>query len=137
MTKRHAYVDQFLMTNEDYTFIKSLDLNQPQSSSVWDCDDLTEADSDKLLCLDDLHWLHDKLSKEGKKLYLHELLEGSTVVLPKNPEIPRSEALEKRCQRLKAQMLNRAYKAMTKNVDNVRQHYPEDTISYQRTIKST
>ncbi|KAJ8949637.1 hypothetical protein NQ318_010053 [Aromia moschata] len=66
------------------------------------------------------------------KMYLHELLEGSEIILPKNEEIPRNEELERRCQRLKAEQQNRDYFQMTKNVDRVRKKLPEDTFGLSR-----
>ncbi|KAJ8984521.1 hypothetical protein NQ317_010992 [Molorchus minor] len=91
--------------------------------------------SDKLLNLSDLHWLYGYIQKDNSqndnKIYLHELLEGSEIILPKNKEIPRSEELEKRCRQLKAQQENQSYYKMTKHVDMSRKRLPEDSFGYQ------
>lgn len=88
-----------------------------------------------ILYLEDLYWLHDEIRNRNKntddKIYLYDLLKICTINLPQNVKIPRSEELEKRCQKLKTQQQNREYSAMTKNVDSVRKKLPEDTISYQ------
>lgn len=92
-----------------------------------------------LLNLDDLYWVHDYIKRHNETsetpVYFHELFEGSEVILPKNVEVERNPELEKRCQLLKNQQQNRVYQKMTKNVDNMRQKHPEDTISYQCKLK--
>lgn len=88
-----------------------------------------------LLNLNDLKWLHVYLNNKRKSddsvKYLHEFLEGSTLLLPKNEIIERNPDLEARCQRLRRQQEDRDYNAMTRNVDCSRQHLPDETISYQ------
>ncbi|CAH1103117.1 unnamed protein product [Psylliodes chrysocephalus] len=95
----------------------------------------TVTDTDKLLSLEDLHWLHNYIQKQNQNnddtIWLHELIEGSEVILPKNEKIPRNEELDKRCKRLKEEQANRDYFKMTKNVDNKRRVLPEDTVGYQ------
>ncbi|KAH8381733.1 hypothetical protein KR093_011486 [Drosophila rubida] len=90
------------------------------------------------LYLTDLHWLHDVMlklrSKNISKLFLHELMDSCELILPENEFKQRNPELEARCQRLREQQQNREYQKMTKNVDATLQHYPEDTISYQRTF---
>lgn len=87
------------------------------------------------LNLNDLRWINRYLSEQrkidGNAGYLHELLEGSKLVLPQNEIIERNPELEARCQRLKREQDERSYKTMTKNVDCSRTHAPDDTISYQ------
>lgn len=87
------------------------------------------------LNLTDLKWLNMyliELRKSGKSVvYLHELLEGSKLVLPKNETIVRNPELEARCQRLKREQDERSYQSMTKNVDCSRTHAPDESISYQ------
>ncbi|XP_018578864.1 transmembrane protein 199 [Anoplophora glabripennis] len=125
----------YLITEEDRNFIKSINVESKEdiftklplkSSSV--------STSDKLLSLFDLHWLYRYIQKENMnkddKIYLHELIEGSHIILPKNQEIPRNEELEKRCQRLKAQQENKSYHRMTKNVDSTKRKLPEDSFGY-------
>ncbi|XP_050305324.1 transmembrane protein 199 [Anthonomus grandis grandis] len=125
---------EYLITETDKKFISSLNLKvpnvepeKPKPKKV--------SNSSRLLSLHDLHWLHAYVQKQNSdnnnKIYLHELLEGSEVVLPKNELIPRNKELEKRCQKLKAEQQNREYANMTKNVDNFRKTLPEDTIGYQ------
>lgn len=95
-----------------------------------------EADRSKLtLNLNDLRWINRYLTEQRQidesAGYLHELLEGSKLVLPQNEIIERNPELEARCQRLRREQDERSYKTMTKNVDCSRTHAPDDTISYQ------
>lgn len=69
------------------------------------------------------------IRKPGK--WLHESLSSADIILPEPFIAPRNPVLEARCQRLKAQQAEREYKKMTKNVDPVRSHHPEDSIRYQ------
>ncbi|KAB0801423.1 hypothetical protein PPYR_05777 [Photinus pyralis] len=114
-----------VLTETDRTFIESLKL-EPVVIDTYDeeCNNMKST-----LLLSDLIWLSNKLHMEN--CYLHDLLLGSEVILPKNDEIPRNEELDARCSRLKIQQENREYKAITKNVDNVTKPLPEDTIAYQ------
>jgi len=86
--------------------------------------------------LNDIKWLNKKLVEKRNmdadlNLYLHELLTGSRLVLPKNEILERNPELEARCVRLRLEQEARVYNAMTKNVDSSRTKLPEDTISYQ------
>lgn len=95
-----------------------------------------EKDRSKLtLNLNDLRWINRYLSDQREidenAGYLHELLEGSKLVLPQNEIIERNPELEARCVRLRREQDERSYKTMTKNVDCSRTHAPDDTISYQ------
>lgn len=86
--------------------------------------------------LNDIKWLDRKLSEKRSldadfDVYLHELLTGSRLVLPKNEILERNPVLEARCVRLRLEQEARMYNAMTKNVDSARTRLPEDTISYQ------
>lgn len=87
------------------------------------------------LTLTDLRWLNDFLIKYRKtatnKIYLHELLDDSDVILPAPRETPRNPELEARIQKLTAQQNAREYEAMTKTIDSARKFLPEDTIAYQ------
>lgn len=86
--------------------------------------------------LKDLKWLNkaikDRRDSDDKfNLYLHELVETSKLILPKNEIIERNPVLEKRCVKLRLQQEQREYNAMTKNVDNARRDIPEDSIASQ------
>lgn len=87
------------------------------------------------LNLNDLRWIHRYLNEQRAKgedaVYLHELLNGSKLVLPQNDIVERNPELEARCQRLRREQNERTYQSMTKNVDCSRTHAPDDTISYQ------
>ncbi|XP_066259489.1 transmembrane protein 199 [Euwallacea similis] len=126
----------YLVTKEDKAFIASLNLKNIQTELKNSTEEPKSSKADNpLLSLADLHWLYTYIKAENQnnvnRIYLHELLEGSKVVLPKNEEIPRNPELEKRCQKLKAEQQNREYQNMTKNVDGFRKRLPEDTIGYQ------
>ncbi|XP_064646545.1 transmembrane protein 199-like [Lineus longissimus] len=62
--------------------------------------------------------LHTFLSKEGD-VYLHELLEGSEVVLPEVEKPARNPQLESRCQKLRAELANKDYRRMVGDIDAV------------------
>jgi len=87
------------------------------------------------LKIEDLKWLNKYLKEHRKtateKIYLHELLDDSDVILPTPKETPRNPELEARIQKLMAQQNARDYEAMTKSIDSVRKFLPEDSISYQ------
>ncbi|TMW49444.1 hypothetical protein DOY81_005454 [Sarcophaga bullata] len=87
------------------------------------------------LYLSDLRWLSNFLAslrkEQGLELYLNDLLETCELVLPQNEIIKRNPVLEARCQKLREEQQNLEYRKMTKNVDAVLQHYPEDTVAYQ------
>lgn len=87
------------------------------------------------LNLSDLKWIHQYLlntrNDNDSVIYLHELIEGSQLILPSNEIIERNPELEARCQLLKQEQDEQKYRLMTKNVDRSRLHEPEDTISYQ------
>lgn len=91
------------------------------------------------LNLNDLKWLHQYLSiarqQDDSVGYLHDLIDGAHLVLPRNVMIERNPVLEARCQRLKREQEEQSYRMMTKNVDCSRTHIPEDTIAYQSTKK--
>ncbi|KAK3925901.1 Transmembrane protein 199 [Frankliniella fusca] len=98
---------------------------------------LPETTSQSLLHAEDFHWLYNQVKKlresgnESSGIFLHKLLEGCEIVLPQPPVTERNPELEARIQRLKKEQEDREYKAMTKNVDNVRIRHPDDSIGYQ------
>lgn len=88
-----------------------------------------------LLNLSDLKWIQQYLSNTRNEndsiIYLHELIEGSQLILPSNEFTERNPELEERCQRLKREQDEQKYRLMTKNVDCSRSYEPEETIAYQ------
>lgn len=87
------------------------------------------------LVLNDLKWLQQamlQLRKKNEDLpYLHELMMDCEIVLPENNIMVRNPELEARCQKLRREQETREYKAITRNVDNVRTYIAQDTIAYQ------
>lgn len=86
------------------------------------------------LLLNDLKWIKealDRLRKTKDIPYLHEFMQECTLVLPENDQLLRNAVLEARCQKLRKEQEAREYEAMTRNVDNVRTHMPQDTIASQ------
>lgn len=86
--------------------------------------------------LNDLKWLNEVLQEKRNEdpecdIYLHELLQNSKLILPRNEIVERNPVLEARCVKLRLQQDARRYRAMTKNVDTSKKHIPEDTIAYQ------
>lgn len=97
-------------------------------------------DDSPTLLLSDLKWLNDALNrlrtKEEDVPYLHEFMQKCTLILPENEQQERNAELEARCQKLRKEQEAREYKAMTRNVDNVRTHMPQDTIAFQSTVST-
>lgn len=147
------------LNNKDLEYLKDLKIDETEIQNAFkslniefEDDDVEDLDHDVeketkkkpgknvyLLTLTDLKFLNNVLIEKRKKSeddapYLHELLEGSKIILPKNEIIPRNPELEARCKKLREEQQNREYRSMTKDVDSVRRHMPEDTIAYQ--IKS-
>lgn len=125
----------YLLTPEDKEFLRSVGSSSNNVFTKLPINSTSLNYAGKLLSLKDLHWLYQYINKYNKdnlkKVYLHELIEGCEIVLPKNPQIPRNPELENRCKKLRAQHENKVYNSMTKNVDNVRKKYPEDTLAFQ------
>lgn len=127
---------KYLITDEDRKLLSTFDLDLgTETVKLPFCNETTYQKNDKVLNLQDLHWVFDYLQTYNEsrtnKVYLHELLEDCQIILPKNAKIPRNIELEKRCARLRASQQNKEYSDMTKNVDNIRRKHPEDTIAYQ------
>ncbi|KAL8564403.1 hypothetical protein ACOMHN_057425 [Nucella lapillus] len=77
------------------------------------------------------------LRNEGQDIYLHEMLSGSSVVLPGVKFPPRDPGLDARVEKLKRAEEEREYRRMTKNVDPaVKQEvrFQEDVKSLNRQI---
>lgn len=104
-----------------------------------DSENSTEENSSKdrgpFLSTSDMDWLYFHLQKRRSKgddvPYVHNLIEGASIEMPENKVLVRNPELEARCVKLRAQEEARAYRRMTKGVDNVRMNFPEDSISYQ------
>lgn len=135
----HIKID-YLLTPDDTEFIKTLSSDTENTCTKLPLGSSLDTNTDKLLTLQDLHWLYGYINKKNEnnetKVYLHELIEGSEIILPKNQEIPRNPELESRCKKLRAQQQNKNYHDMTKNVDNIRKKYPEDTLAFQSKCKT-
>ncbi|XP_055707821.1 transmembrane protein 199 [Phlebotomus papatasi] len=90
---------------------------------------------EQIIIVQDVKWLNGMLQEKrataSEPVYLHELLENCSVLLPENPIIERSPELEKRCETLRKEQENRNYRKMTRNVESYRNHPYEDSISYQ------
>uniref|UniRef100_A0A4Y0BVU4 Endoplasmic reticulum-based factor for assembly of V-ATPase n=1 Tax=Anopheles funestus TaxID=62324 RepID=A0A4Y0BVU4_ANOFN len=130
-TDERNLLSQMVADNNDQQCeLKSIDLiNQKQDNAQNTSTDVT------LLNLSDIMWLYRTL-KEMRQTdptvpYLHTLLNGCQLKLPVNPIQERNPELEARCQRLRKEQEDREYHRMTKNVDSIRKHMPEETISYQ------
>lgn len=73
----------------------------------------------------------ERETKKSLKVYLHEVIAKTRLILPENEILERNPQLEARCEKLRAQQERREYQSMTKNVDSFRKHIPEDTIAHQ------
>ncbi|XP_013420755.1 transmembrane protein 199-like [Lingula anatina] len=77
--------------------------------------------------------IHRSLEARGETLYLHQLLEQSTIHLPSPQLPPRDPKLEARIQALKAEQENREYAQMIKDVNSFSK---KDTHTFGKEIKS-
>ncbi|KAM7359291.1 uncharacterized protein ACRADG_004462 isoform 1-T1 [Cochliomyia hominivorax] len=95
----------------------------------------TQKRKELYLYLNDLRWLSNFLAtlrkEQGLDVYLNDILETCDLELPQNEILKRNPVLETRCQKLREEQQNLEYRKMTKNVDAVLKHYPEDTVAYQ------
>lgn len=113
----------------------------PDEKTFQDDDSTTQLlrDESPILLLDDLKWINAALNRLRTKKdiphvpYLHEFMHECTMILPENEQLERNAELEARCQMLRKEQEAREYEAMTRNVDNVRTHLPQDTIAFQST----
>lgn len=133
------------LDSKDLGYLENLNVNEDDLQDILKAlviqytddeeDEENEPKKTTTLTLTDLKFLHQILSEKRQKSedtpYLHELLETSKIILPQNKLIPRNPELEARCKRLREEQQNREYRSMTKDVDSVRRHMPEDTIAYQ------
>jgi hypothetical protein len=110
------------------------DTDIPEGIKDYKLSIIQKGSEDVHLCLTDIKWLQHQYMMSydsNRPKSFHDLMMGCDVILPQPEAEPRNQELEARIQRLKAEQANREYKAMTKNVDTVRVHEPEETISYQ------
>nr|XP_056721291.1 transmembrane protein 199 [Euleptes europaea] len=81
--------------------------------------------------------LHRALRDAGSQVYLHELLEGSEVLLPEVKKPPRNPELVARLETLKAKLANEEYKRMTRNVNSQELNRYGTLADLGRQIRST
>ena len=72
----------------------------------------------------------------GKNVYLHEILAGCDLFVPRYVEPERNPELNERVERLKAEQANREYDEMTKNVNVSRYHSNKASDSFIPDMKS-
>jgi len=83
------------------------------------------------LDINDVQELYEGIKKSRPEVYLHELLVGSELIIPKL-EIPeRNPELEARVNKLKHMLAEKEYRKMTKNVNFTSRFKSEDSIGYQ------
>ena len=90
-------------------------------------------DGNQHLTLSDIKalWKKVKDGVPGRKLYLHELMADSELLLP-NLVIPeRNPELEKRVQALRRSLAEKEYQRMVQNINVGSRFKTEDTIGYQ------
>lgn len=137
----HQTYDDLFSTEDDYTIISSFTdklKDDHTFQNILSSDNMKTFSSKEsnvdCLKLEDLVLFNNELEKQRKSnqnLYLHEILLNCTILVPENETVDRNPELEKRCNYLKTKQDNLRYRSMTKNVDNVRSHEPEETIAYQ------
>nr|CAH7758076.1 unnamed protein product [Callosobruchus chinensis] len=126
----------FAVTENDRDFIGKFKSNSENCHfKCYTMENTKIPDKGKLLSLKDINNLYKSILKENKvqdkKIYLHELLEGSQIILPQNKLVPRSKTLQQRCKQLNEKENNRIYNEMTKNVESAKKCHPDDSIKNQ------
>ncbi|XP_029467230.1 transmembrane protein 199 [Rhinatrema bivittatum] len=74
-------------------------------------------EAEPLVSFQVLRRLHGFLRESGYPGYLHELLEGSRIYLPKVETPPRNPELVARLEKIKAKLANDDYKRITRNIN--------------------
>ncbi|XP_030078503.1 vacuolar ATPase assembly protein VMA12 [Microcaecilia unicolor] len=83
-----------------------------------------------------LRKLYDFLQESGSPVYLHELLEGSRVYLPKVEIPPRNPELVARLEKIKAKLANDEYRRITRNVNCQELNRYGSLADFGRQVKS-
>ncbi|KAG5879963.1 hypothetical protein JTB14_010351 [Gonioctena quinquepunctata] len=87
----------------------------------------------KLLNLENVKEMYDLIQRRNKatkdKIYLHVLLEGSSVIYPRNEIVVRNPDLERRCLNLRMVQENLCYQRITRHISNAR--IEDDTVGNQ------
>ncbi|XP_058836913.1 transmembrane protein 199 [Topomyia yanbarensis] len=140
-TEELSYNESIQFTTEEIAYLKNenlentckvLDLNVKSESGLKVGRKRTNVQT---ISLADLKWLNQAMSRlrndDPTVPYLHELMHDCEIILPENEIMERNPELEARCQKLRRQQEAKQYEAMTRNVDSLRTHHPQDTISFQ------
>ncbi|XP_070591639.1 transmembrane protein 199 isoform X2 [Erythrolamprus reginae] len=81
--------------------------------------------------------LREEVAPEaGSPVYLHDLLEGSEIVLPEVTEPPRNPELVARLEKIKARLANEEYKQMTRNINCQELNPPGSLADLGRQVRS-
>ncbi|XP_048838184.1 transmembrane protein 199 isoform X2 [Brienomyrus brachyistius] len=80
--------------------------------------------------------LHRYLKENGFPVYLHELLEDSSVHLPHYEPPPRNPQLVARLEQIKAKLANEEYMRITRNVDPQEMNRPGTLADIGRQVRS-
>ncbi|KAJ7990275.1 hypothetical protein DPEC_G00298630 [Dallia pectoralis] len=80
--------------------------------------------------------LHTYLQDNGRPFYLHELLEDSSLHLPKVEPPPRNPVLVARLERIKARLANEEYNRITRNVNSQVVNRRETLADFGREVRS-
>ncbi|KAL0972810.1 hypothetical protein UPYG_G00195010 [Umbra pygmaea] len=80
--------------------------------------------------------LHKCLEDNGQPFYLHEMLEDSSLHLPKVETPPRNPVLVARLERIKAKLANEEYNRITRNVNSQVINRRETLADFGREVRS-
>ncbi|KAJ8280780.1 hypothetical protein GJAV_G00058900 [Gymnothorax javanicus] len=80
--------------------------------------------------------LQKYLQKSGYPVYLHELLEDSTLYLPPVEKPPRNPQLVARLERIKAKLANEEYRRITRNVNTQEMNRHGTLADFGRQVRS-
>ena len=127
-TDKYTEIESFL-TSEDIKYLNKIDTDCKISTN--DANDEFYNPKNQLVTTEDIIDVYNLIKKDpDPKCYLHELIKGSKIVLPKNPTVPRNVKLEKRCEMLRNRQSNLEYNKMTMNVDCCRPQEASESIGY-------
>ncbi|XP_051521901.1 transmembrane protein 199-like isoform X2 [Myxocyprinus asiaticus] len=80
--------------------------------------------------------LHKLLQENGHPVYLHELLEDSTLYLPEVITPPRNPQLVARLEKIKAKLANEEYRRITRNVNPQEINHHGTLADFGRQVRS-
>ncbi|XP_051535961.1 transmembrane protein 199-like [Myxocyprinus asiaticus] len=111
-------------------------LLEGESSISADLREELEAVKEQSIPFKTVRKLHKLLQENGHPVYLHELLEDSTLYLPEVITPPRNPQLVARLEKIKAKLANEEYRRITRNVNPQEINQHETLADFGRQVRS-